>query len=227
MLIVDVMPDIASRWHQHQPGPPPAEGRGIIDKVSRPGLYITEQLYMRVGNHPDFAGQSAALQRLADCMADEPAEMLPLFVELALALAQGSSAGLSLLEPDPAPGMFRWCWLKGELAAFDNALVPRDDSPCGITLDRRRPVLVAHPETAYEWIAAEKLIAPEVLLVPLYAGATEPAGTLWIIAPKEGHFHREHVRLASELARFAGLALQTLRGQERPRPQAGAASART
>lgn len=216
------MPAAAKR-HDDRPGAGPVLSCVPVDKTARPGLYITEQLGKRVGSHPDFAGQSAAIQALAQCMADRPEEVLPKLVELAMRLAEGTSAGLSLLEPEPAPGVFRWRWLHGELARFENAIVPRDDSPCGVTLDRRAPVLVAHPETAYAWIAAERLTPPEVLLVPLYVGGEAPAGTLWIIAPKEGHFHREHARLAAELAHFAGIALKMLHQQDGLRAELAAA----
>lgn len=173
---------------------------------------ITHLLKGRVGSHPNFIDQSKAIQALADCMAERPAEVLPRFVALALRLTRASSAGLSLLEPDPAPGVFRWSCLQGALAPFENAAVPRDDSPCGITLDRNLPVLMAHPELSYDWAAEAGIVVPEVLLVPLHVGGGEPLGTLWVIGD-EGHFNREHVRLLGELAHFAGVALKMVRNE--------------
>lgn len=183
------------------------------EKVKLPGLDITKQLYGRVAPHPDFMQQSEAIRALAACMADRPAEVLPRFVALAQELTGAASAGLSLLEADPAPGVFRWQWLQGEFAPFEDALVPRDDSPCGITLDRNAPLLMAHPERFYDWAAAAGLEVPEVLLVPLHIGGREPLGTLWVVAPAEGHFDREHVRVLGELALFAGIALKMVRNE--------------
>jgi hypothetical protein len=37
----------------------------------------------------------------------------------------------------PAPGIFRWRYLRGILSRFDGATTPRDFSPCGICLDLR------------------------------------------------------------------------------------------
>jgi GAF domain-containing protein len=185
--------------------------KAATHKASLPGLDITASLFSRVASHPNFMSQSEAIRDLAGCMADKPAEVLPRFVDLAQQLTGAASAGLSLLEADPAPGVFRWCWLRGTLAPFDDALVPRDDSPCGIVLDRDAPLLVAHPERFYDWVAETGLIVPEVLLVPLHIGGREPLGTLWVVAPGEGHFDREHVRILRELALFAGIALKMVR----------------
>lgn len=175
------------------------------------GLDITASLYGRFATHPDFMKQLRAIQALAACMADQPAGILPRFVALAQELTGAASAGLSLFEADPAPGVFRWHCLQGEFAPFEDSLIPRDNSPCGITLDRDAPVLMAHPELYYDWAASAGLSVPEVLLVPLYIGSTEPLGTLWVVAPREGHFNREHVRLVRELAHFAGIALEKAR----------------
>jgi len=44
-------------------------------------------------------------------MADQPEEVLPRFVDLAMEMAGGVSAELSLYEETPAPGVFRWQYL--------------------------------------------------------------------------------------------------------------------
>ena len=74
---------------------------------------------------------------------------------------------------------------------------------------------LAHPEKIYDWIAAENLIVPEVLLVPLYV-AREAFGTLWVVAPDEEHFGPGDARVLSELASFVGIALKMQRGQAEP-----------
>ena len=128
-------------------------------------------------------------------MADRPDEVLPRFVDLALEMTGGVSAGLSLYEEHPAPGVFRWHCLRGELEPFNGATTPRDFSPCGVTLDRNAPVLSRQPECVYDWIAEANIIVPEVLLVPLYLGGAAALGTLWIVSDREGHFDRGTTRL--------------------------------
>jgi two-component sensor histidine kinase len=181
-----------------------------------PDLFVTEELFRRKTLPPNLVGEKMAIQELAAHMASDPDAFLPRFVDLAMRLTGGISAGLSLYEPLPSPGVFRWRYLQGSLATFENALTPRDFSPCGVTLDRRQPVLSRHPERYYTWISDANIVVPEVMLVPLYIGTDEPVGTLWIVSDsEEGHFNEEHARIAMELASFVGIALKMLRTEER------------
>ena len=141
--------------------------------------------------------------------------MLPRFVDLAMEMTGGVSAGLSLYEENPAPGVFRWQYLRGVLSPFNGATTPRNFSPCGITLDRNGPVLSVHPERVYSWIADANIVVPEVLLVPLYLGGTAPLGTLWIVSDEKDHFDSGHARAMTELASFVGIALRMLRSEQR------------
>jgi two-component sensor histidine kinase len=178
-------------------------------------LYITAELDRRPATPADYRRQMLAIQDLALKMADSPDEVLPRFVDLALEIAGGASAGLSLFESDPAPGVFRWRFLRGGLSPFDGATTPRDFSPCGVTLDHDGPVLSLHPERHYDWISDAKIVVPEVLLVPLYLRGSEPLGTLWIVSEKEGHFTRSHANAMTELASFVSVALRMLEAEHR------------
>jgi hypothetical protein len=129
---------------------------------SPPDLYITGELARRRVPAADYLNEKRAIQELAARMAESPDEVLPGFVELAMTLTDGVSAGLSILEPLPAPGVFRWQHLKGVLARFEDATTPRDFSPCGITLDTNGPVLSLHPERFYSWISDADIVVPEV-----------------------------------------------------------------
>ncbi len=161
----------------------------------------------------DLAQEKAALHALAASMLDEPEAVLPRFVELAMAIGGGVSAGLSLHEPGTGAGVFRWRYLHGSLSAFEGASTPRDFSPCGVTLDRRAPVLAVHAERAYSWISDVDIIVPELLLVPLFVGRIEPLGTLWIVSETVGHFHHGHARALAELATFVGIALKMIESE--------------
>lgn len=177
-------------------------------------LYITDELDRRRGPAIDPLTEVRAFQDLAGRMLDRPEEVLPRFVELAMQITNGSSSGLSLFASEPAPGVFRWRYLCGSLSAFEHAETPRDDSPCGVTLDEARPVLSCHPERFYQWISGAGIIVPEVLLVPLHFAGAEPIGTLWVVAEREGHFNGQHARALSDLAHFAGIAVRMARAQE-------------
>jgi two-component sensor histidine kinase len=179
-------------------------------------LFVTEEFLRRSVSPPNFLEEKQAIQELAQHMGSDPDAVLPRFVQLAMRLTGGVSAGLSLYEPLPAPGVFRWRYLQGRLAVFENALTPRDFSPCGETLDRNHPVLSRHPERHYTWIAVAQIVVPEVMLIPLYIETKEPVGTLWIVSDsEEGHFTEEHARTAMELAAFVGIALKMLRTESR------------
>ena len=178
-------------------------------------VFITEELYRRSPKKADYLQEKLALQDLAARMADQPEEVLPRFVDLALEMTGGVSAGLSLYEENPAPGVFRWTYLRGLLEPFNGATTPREFSPCGITLDRNAPVLSLHPERVYDWIADANIVVPEVLLVPLYLGGKAPLGTLWIVAPREEHFDSGDARAMTELATFVGIALRMVRSEQR------------
>jgi hypothetical protein len=85
-------------------------------------------------------------------MADHPQEVLPRFVDLAMEMTGGISAGLSLYEEKPSPGVFRWQYLRGVLSPFNGATTPRNFSPCGVTLDQNAPVLSSYSERVYDWM---------------------------------------------------------------------------
>ena len=183
--------------------------------LKAPGdLYITGELDRRPARTVDHLKEKRALQELAARMADRPEEVLPRFVDLAMEMTGGIAAGLSLFEENPAPGVFRWRYLRGTLAPFEDATTPRNFSPCGITLDENRPVLSSHPERFYNWISDAKIVVPEVLLVPLYLGGGAPLGTLWTVSDTCGHFDSGHAQVATELAAFVGIALKMLRSEQ-------------
>ena len=173
---------------------------------------ISSELETRPFERADFLREKMAIQDLTARMVTGPEEVLPRFVELALQMSGGTSAGLSLFDPDAM--IFRWIHLCGELSAFEGATTPRNYSPCGVTLDRCAPTLIRHPEWAYSWVADAKIVLPEVLLVPLFIGKAEALGTLWVVASDEGHFHGGHARFASELATLVGIALHVKRSED-------------
>lgn len=178
-------------------------------------VYITDELYSRLPKSTDYEREKSALQDLAGQMIGKPAEVLPRLVDLAIELCGGVSGGISIYETDPAPGIFRWHHLRGDLAQFTGGTTPRDYSPCGVTLDNNKAILARHPERFYKWLGDANIALAECLLVPLFVGGKEPLGTIWIVSKDEGHFDSGHARVMTELAQFAGIALAMVQAEQR------------
>jgi two-component sensor histidine kinase len=178
-------------------------------------VFITEELARRRESRTGAFRDVLPFRELTKQVVDSPARVLPLLVDTALELCDAVSGGISLYEPEPAPGVFRWHHLRGDLERFTGATTPRHFSPCGITLDSRAPTLVQRPERVYSWLQDAKVSLPECLLVPLYLGADEPLGTLWIVSEAEGQFDARHADALADLAGFAGLALRMAADQRK------------
>src|ERR1700743_1187120 len=101
---------------------------------------ITEVLHRRVPANPDYLREKLAIQDLALQMAEHPKDVLPRLVSLAMDICGDTSAGVSILEPQEE--QFRWYGLQGVLSVFEGSNTPRNDSPCGVCLDRTAPVLM-------------------------------------------------------------------------------------
>jgi len=182
-------------------------------KASLDDIIISEELDRRPPTATDHLREKLAVYELAAKMADDPEALLPRFVDIAMEITGGTSAGLSLFEPSPAPGIFRWKYLRGALSRFEGATTPRNFSPCGVTLDANRPVLVRHAERYYDWISDAGIEVPEVLLVPLRREENVLLGTLWIVSEQPGQFNSGHARTMMELASFISIALRVAKSE--------------
>ena len=167
-------------------------------------IIISHELLLRTGQ-PDYLREKLALQDLAQHMSEQPSELLPRLVNLAMEACDSDSAGISVLRGD----QFHWLGLQGALKKFEGATTPRNFSPCGVCLDELAPVLMENPERQYGWISEAGIVVPEVLLVPLMDGE-RALGTLWVVAREGQHFDAEHARAVTELSKFAGIALRMI-----------------
>ncbi len=170
------------------------------------GVDISDRLAKRPSPTPDYQGEKLAIQDLTGRMANRPGEVLPRLTALALELCDAESAGVSVLMGKE----FRWLALTGKLSAFEGTSAPRNDSPCGVCLDKLTPTLMERPERFYSWIANSGISVPEVLLIPLVVNKDEPIGTVWVVAREGQTFHAGHGRLMTDLAVFTGTALQMI-----------------
>ena len=178
-------------------------------------VYVTDLLSARIAGPTDSVREKLAMGDIARQMANSPSQVLPRLVDLAMELCGAVAGGISIYEKTGE--VFRWHHLRGTLENFTGATTPRDYSPCGITLDHRRPVLVQKPERVYSWLVDAGVSLPECLLVPLYVGEAEPLGTLWIVSEEMEHFNKSHASTMQELADFTGLVMQTLQAEDRLR----------
>ncbi|MBO3760455.1 helix-turn-helix domain-containing protein [Ciceribacter sp. L1K22] len=173
-------------------------------------VFITESLQQRTPKHIDHERARTALVDLASEMARDPEAVLPRYVDIALRETGASSAGLSLNEE---PHCFRWRHTRGVLWELEGGSTPRNDSPCGIVLDRNQPLLTRYPERLYDCLAG--ICIPELLLVPLHIGSEKPFGTLWVLSDREPYFDAGDAQLLQDCAVFVAAALKARQGLAR------------
>ena len=134
-------------------------------------------------------------------------------VELSLTLCDAQSGGISLFEEQDGEPVFRWHALKGRFAPFTGKTIPRHFSPCGVVVDRLKPILVKQPERLYPYLALEDAPISEGLWAPLVGLEGVAVGTLWIMTHDSSHlFTQDDCDTLLRLAAFGsvGLALNAV-----------------
>lgn len=173
-------------------------------------VITTDELQRRPTRRPDFEADSRALASLMEAMSAAQGitgtdRVLQQLVDTALALCQAQSADVSILETDREREFFRWRAVAGVWSKFAGSGMPRDQSPCGVVVDRNTALLMTHPERHFLYDAEAPAIA-EALLIPFHCKG-KPVGTIWIVAHDDTRkFDLEDHRVMSSLARFASTA---------------------
>jgi len=191
-------------------GRPPVGGVAAID--------ITRELATRPRRAADILREVSAFRELSHLMLMNPARAVQRFVDLALDLCDGGTAGLSLLRDGEAGMHFHWEALAGALAASVGGTTPRDFSPCGLCLDAGHTILLRRPYERFDYFrgAAEPLM--EGLIVPLIDGNGTPLGTIWVVHhDPDRHFDGEDQRILEQLAVQLVLALKLRRNRSEAR----------
>ncbi len=176
---------------------------------------VPDQLSHRRQGPRRLAEEVAALQQMSRCFAVDSASMLQCLVEIAMDLCRAHSAGISLehREADGA-ATFRWVATAGKIVGYRGRSIPRDQSPCGVVIDRNMPLLFHRPGVAYPKLEDSECPIIEGLLVPLQVDA-EVVGTLWVLSHTEFRkFDREDLRLLESLANMAIVAVRSRRTEE-------------
>jgi PAS domain S-box-containing protein len=174
--------------------------------ISLDDVLVTTDLARRPARPPDYEAENRALVDLAVTMAESPQMILQKLAEVALVLCRADSAGISVLEPGGASGMFRWNAIAGQFASYMGGQVARENSPCGTVLDREVPLLFSHPERHFDFGVPIDPPIVELLLVPFHVRG-KPAGTIWVIAHTPSRkFDTEDQRVLTSLSRFMATA---------------------
>jgi len=199
------MPDSAQRRHTD---PSTATLNDVI---------ATDELERRPARPPDFAAENRVLLLLAQAMVQSPNRVLQLLVDEARVLCGADSVGISVLEtdmPSGEPAQFRWQATSGGLAPLVNTTLPRDSSPGGSVLERKRTLLMREPAHHFSSISALPIPVQELLLVPFFRDGVV-IGTVWLVAHAgEGRFDAEDARLIESLSGFAAAAVQVITAGE-------------
>src|SRR5262249_53270173 len=145
----------------------------------------------------------------AAAMTGSPQTLLEKLAQTALDLCRAGSAGISVLRPGGAAGLFCWQAVAGQFARQAGRQIQRGASPCGTGVDRNKALIFSYPERHFNY-GGEAIHPPivEALVVPFDAGE-KPAGTLWVIAHTPSRqFDIEDQRVLTRLSRFGCAAYQ-------------------
>jgi signal transduction histidine kinase/ActR/RegA family two-component response regulator/PAS domain-containing protein len=193
-------------------------GAGMVRACALDDVLCTGELERRPRRAADPAAENRALVDLARRIAGPRRALLEALVEHAASLCGGDSAGISVLQQADGGDEFRWDAIVGPFAVHEGERVARDESPCGIVLDRDATLCFREPLRYFDAMtdAAGPSIV-EALVAPIRAG-DEIVGTLWVLTHgNERTFDAEDARVLDDLARFAegataGVARERRRG---------------
>lgn len=136
-------------------------------------------------------------------MADNPRNLLQKLVEVAVDLCAAHTAGVSLLDGE----VFRWEAVAGVFASARGGTMPRNESPCGVCIDRDAVQLMHLADRCFPALLAEPRFV-EALLVPFHHEG-RAIGTVWVVSHDANHvFDKEDERVVGVLSRFAAAGWQ-------------------
>src|SRR5688572_30606308 len=186
----------------------------VVDPAGAPtatldDVDILAALKVRPRRASRLAEEHQAFRVLAAEMAANPRNMLQRLVEVAVDLCDAHTSGISLLEGD----VFRWEAVAGVFAAARGGTMPRDQSPCGVCIDRDATQLMHLADRCFPALLAEPRFV-EALLIPFHING-KPVGTVWVVSHTEDRkFDQEDERIIRELSLFASAGWQLLQTSE-------------
>jgi GAF domain-containing protein len=170
---------------------------------------IRDELHTRARRSPNYEQEGRAYGELATEMAENPRNLLQKLVEVAVDLCQADTAGVSLLEVD----VFRWEAIAGVFETARGGTMPRNESPCGVCIDRDATQLMHLADRCFPALVAEPRFV-EALLIPFHH-EVKPIGTVWVVSHSlDRKFDREDERVVRVLSRFASAGWQLWKAYE-------------
>lgn len=174
-------------------------------------VQITAQLQARPQHKVSDGRLDESIMYLTRLLSESPKDVLQHLAATALRLCDAHTVGISLLEHEDGRDVFRWRAMAGKLAGALGLSMERNDSPCGMVLDRQDSMLFTYPEKHFRFPAPVDPSIVEVLLLPFFDQG-EPVGTIWVVAhDDERKFDTEDARIVQELCRFTTSAYFKLR----------------
>lgn len=182
------------------PGRTPASSPSAVPLTD---VDILSQLAIRPRRPPDYWKEHEGFVRLSAVLAASPRAMLQELAAVGVELCGADTAGVSLLDGD----VFRWEAVAGVFAAARGGTMPRDQSPCGVCIDRNSTQLMHLADRCFPALRAEPRFV-EALLVPFHEHK-RPVGTVWIVSHRpEKVFDAEDERIVRILSGFASAGWQ-------------------
>ena len=170
---------------------------------------ILNELSSRPRRTARIEEEHRAFTLLAAEMAANPRNMLQKLVELAVDVCDAHTAGISLLDGD----LFRWEAVAGVLASARGGTMSREESPCGVCIDRNTTQLMHLPDRAFPALPPEPRFV-EAMFIPFHSHGV-PIGTVWLVSHNNDRkFDREDERFVLQLSQFASASWLMLRASE-------------
>lgn len=174
-------------------------------------LFDSPEFQSRGRLHHDPAREVRVLRRMANILAERPADALQELVEIAVEECHADSSGVSLEELDAEGGpRFRWVVVAGSFSPYLNGTTPRGYSPCGTCLDRgvAQHYRLRNPYYDFLGITADPIL--DGILIPWRSGAV--AGTLWLISHRSrNEFDASDYEILKMLSDLVATAVETHR----------------
>jgi probable HAF family extracellular repeat protein len=182
-------------------------------------VLITDELQFRNRRAPDLRAECEALHSIAKVLTS-PDEALTHLASVGLKLCNADSSGICLLQKNGrGEEQVQIYKIVGELKHAEGAVMPADESPCGLTVRMRSPQLFLKPAQAFPLLEPLKPPVEEAFSFPINANG-KIVGTIWIINHNTNKaFDSEDARVMTSLATFAGAVLSShFNNLQRERP---------
>ncbi|MFZ4285649.1 GAF domain-containing protein [Variovorax sp. HJSM1_2] len=172
-------------------------------------VIANQRLNERSARQPDYAAQVAATTTVVKALAETPDSVLAKLSQGVLQLTGADSAGVSLFGRANGNRVFLWQAAVGLFEKYLGAVVPYEESPCGLVISTDKTMLMLNPGEAYKTAAQVQPPIEEVLLVPFHVNG-QAVGTVWAISQGHKKFDAEDARLITDMSELAALAYHVL-----------------